>query len=122
MQLTTVNLSSGLEQRVQELAQLQNGWLDGEGLAPSPDAIQSLRRILTILATVHLPDPALFPTIEGHIEMQWPTPPGAMGAISNDGQSVELVYNMQLNAGDHLDHLPTQSDLAIIALFQRIRS
>jgi hypothetical protein len=120
MPLTTVSLSPALKQRVNELAQLRNGWLDGEGLAPSPAAIQSLHRVLTLLATARLPEPALFPSPEGHIEMQWSTPTGAMAAISHDGQSIELVYNMQLNQDDHLDHLPTQSDLAIVALFQRI--
>lgn len=121
MPLAKVTLSPGLEHRINELATLQNGWLDGEDLTPTPAAFNMLRRILTLLTTVNFQDPALFPAPNGDIELQWRTPAGTIAAISRDGEAVEFVYNIELNQGAHLDNLSKQSDLAIVALFQKMR-
>jgi hypothetical protein len=118
-------LSAGLEEDIQRLAELQEGWLDGEGLVPLPGAFDSLRRILVITTTLGLPDPGLTPAPDGGIDVMWVTrsPDGQYhhhGAviIDQDGQTI-WVYNAHRHQTDELTNVPDQPDATILALFNQ---
>jgi hypothetical protein len=61
-----------LEHRMKELEALKPGWYDGEGEAPSKEALDWLQGILLEMMEQHsLPYPTLFPMPEGGIEADW---------------------------------------------------
>ncbi len=60
-----------LEQRLEELSRLENGWYDGEGVAPSPSAVATTRRLLMRLGDLSDPRLHMFPTPDGGIEIEW---------------------------------------------------
>ena len=55
---------STIDARLDELAALSDGWLDGEGLAPTPHAIATARAVLRLLPGAR---PHLFPTPDGEV-------------------------------------------------------
>lgn len=60
-----------LDGRFDELAAMRAGWLDGEGVAPNPVALDRARRILAELLNFELPRPKVFPTPEGGVQAEW---------------------------------------------------
>jgi hypothetical protein len=57
--------------RLEELATLKNGWLDGKGLAPSEDKLRLLADLFDDYFDQSLPLPHLYPTAEGRVEAEW---------------------------------------------------
>ncbi len=57
--------------RCEELAQLKDGWLDGEGKAPSREGLASLQKAWGATSAESLPLPFIYPTPEGGIQMEW---------------------------------------------------
>lgn len=57
--------------RVNELAELKNGWLNGKGLAPEKSALDWLARSFAMNFDPDLPLPYLYPTPEGGIQAEW---------------------------------------------------
>lgn len=57
--------------RCEELTQLKDGWLDGEGKAPSKEGLQSFLAAWNGADTVALPLPHIYPTPEGGVQMEW---------------------------------------------------
>lgn len=56
--------------RMTELSRLEPGWLDGEGLPPTGQALKAAGRIATALPADADPVRA-YPTPEGGIELEW---------------------------------------------------
>lgn len=54
------------EDRLKELSELEDGWCNGHGKAPSPQSIESARLINSLL-----PDCAISPTEDGGIQIEW---------------------------------------------------
>jgi hypothetical protein len=116
--------SAQLEEDIQRLTELREGWLDGEGLVPLPGAFQSIRRILAITTALNLPDPGLTPAPDGGIDLTWITRDVRgnidrhdAAILSQDGQSV-YVYDGRHQQTHALEDLPTQPDAVLTALFQ----
>lgn len=61
--------------RLDELSQLEDGWLDGEGKAPSPDGIQWLAESFDRYFPDELRLPYLCATEDGGICAEWPLNP-----------------------------------------------
>lgn len=59
-----------LEQRIELLAAMQNGWKDGNGLAPTPAAISAARKIESGMPKYIANDYAGFATLEGGITLE----------------------------------------------------
>ncbi len=60
-----------IDVQLQKLANLKNGWLDGEGLAPSLDGIAWLAVMFgQNYSDIGVP-PYLYPTEEGHVQVEW---------------------------------------------------
>ena len=57
--------------RCEEIGQLKDGWLEGEGIAPSPDRLQAFVNAWNAAATDRLPLPFIYPTPDGGIQMEW---------------------------------------------------
>ena len=57
--------------RLEELAALQNGWLDGTGVAPDKDALPKLARLFDTSFDSDLPLPFLYPIPEGGLQAEW---------------------------------------------------
>lgn len=56
--------------RLEELRNLPDGWLDGDGAAPSSEALASAERFLGFLEA-DVPAPVLYPTPEGGCQAEW---------------------------------------------------
>lgn len=59
--------------RLLELLQLEEGWLDGEGDAPDLLALEQARDVLQIAQDQGLPEPGIFPRVDGSVQVQWIT-------------------------------------------------
>ncbi|OGS94607.1 MAG: hypothetical protein A3H31_12825 [Gallionellales bacterium RIFCSPLOWO2_02_FULL_57_47] len=57
--------------RMEELAELQDGWLDGKGHAPEQSALTWLARTFETNFNPDLPLPYLYPTAEGGVQAEW---------------------------------------------------
>jgi hypothetical protein len=60
-----------VETRLEELAQLQDGWLDGKGHALDSSALHSLAQTFDQYFGADLPLPYLYPTAEGGVQAEW---------------------------------------------------
>jgi hypothetical protein len=60
-----------LDDRLDELASLNAGWLDGEGVRPDAHALERARRMLADLLTFEVPRPRVFATPEGGVQAEW---------------------------------------------------
>lgn len=61
--------------QLMDLAQLEDGWLDGEGRAPGREALTWLADRFEHSWPGNLPSPYLYPTVEGGVQAEWSLPP-----------------------------------------------
>ncbi|NTU49721.1 MAG: hypothetical protein HGA87_02295 [Desulfobulbaceae bacterium] len=64
-----------ISERLDELKNLNDGWLDGEGTAPNPEVLNWLSNSFTRYYSAELPLPYIYPTAEGGIQVEWSLPP-----------------------------------------------
>ncbi len=57
--------------RLEEIADLKDGWLDGKGIAPNPEKLHWLAKAFDNSFKADLPLPHLYPTPEGGIQAEW---------------------------------------------------
>lgn len=62
---------ASLDSRLDELASLNAGWLDGQGVRPDVGALERARRVLSDLLTFEIPRPRVFATPEGGVQAEW---------------------------------------------------
>jgi len=62
---------ANLDNRLDELAKLKAGWLDGEGMRPDALALARARRTLGELLSFEVPRPRVFATSEGGVQAEW---------------------------------------------------
>lgn len=62
---------ASLDKRLDEIASLSPGWLDGEGARPDSDVLARASRLLADLLTFEVPRPRVFPTPEGGVQAEW---------------------------------------------------
>jgi hypothetical protein len=60
-----------IETRFEELAQLQDGWLDGKGCVLDRDSLTRLEMVFDKHLGRTLPLPHLYPTPEGCVQAEW---------------------------------------------------
>lgn len=58
--------------RIDELAALEKGWLDGDGEEIRPETVVFAKEICTALYRSGAHDFSIFPTPEGNIQFEWP--------------------------------------------------
>jgi hypothetical protein len=100
-----------IEQRLAALADLEPGWLDGEGRAITQGALVAARQFLNALSVMSVAFPGLIqpggicPTEDGGVDVEWApkggawvsvefTPDGRMEAISTnpDGREAQAGF------------------------------
>lgn len=95
-------------ERLAHLTGLQDGWLDGTGLAPKPEAVEAARTFLTRRGDVAA-IAGLFPTTEGgvSVEFEW----GGWDLTVEFGPTgTGGVYGVQLAGDASLDVAATNPD------------
>ena len=60
-----------IKNRLEELAKLQDGWLDGKGFAPNHENLLWFGKAFDERFNPVLPLPYLYPTAEGGIQAEW---------------------------------------------------
>lgn len=80
-----------IETRLEELAQLQDGWLDGKGRAMDRASLIRLAQAFDDRFSTDLPLPHLYPTPEGGVQAEW-----TLGAWE-----VSLEVSLQSLAADY---------------------
>ena len=63
--------SRDISARLEELRDMKDGWLDGDGNAPSRVGIDWLASSIERHFPADLPSPYIFPTPEGGVEAEW---------------------------------------------------
>lgn len=84
--------------RIDELRLLKNGWLNGEGIAPTHDGLNWLVGAFDRHFPDELPLPHLYPTAEGGVRAEW------------TARSHELSLNIDLTARTGEWHLLNLDD------------
>lgn len=70
-QTPTETMLDVIDSRLAELANLSNGWMNGEGVAPRESAVSRARRLLFSASEFAMPRPQLFPTLDGGVQAEW---------------------------------------------------
>ena len=86
--------------RIEELAELKDGWLDGKGHAPERSLLNWLARSFGTNFDSNLPLPYLYPTAEGGVQAEW--------SIDNWEVTLDIDLNKQTAEFQAL-HLSTQA-------------
>lgn len=71
MNTTPARNSERWQARLLELCQLEDGWLDGEGIRMNAESSDSAWAICNRVEKDGYPFPGLFPTPEGGIQLEW---------------------------------------------------
>jgi hypothetical protein len=99
--------------RLEELAALNDGWLDGKGRAPAKERLEWLANSFDNWFNPSLPLPWLYPTAEGGVQAEWSlndwevsleidleTQQRAYHALNlNDGACIESTLPLTIAAG-----------------------
>ncbi|MCP2038343.1 hypothetical protein [Chryseobacterium sp. HSC-36S06] len=57
--------------RLKNLAELNEGWLNGEGKKLNEEKLEQFENLFNLYFNPHHPLPAIYPTIEGNIQLEW---------------------------------------------------
>jgi hypothetical protein len=80
-----------VEIRLEKLAELSDGWLDGKGVALNRDALKKLTHNFDRYFDSDLPLPYLYPTAEGGIQAEW----------SHNNWEISLEIDLQQQTGEY---------------------
>lgn len=105
--------AAALEARLDELARLRKGWLDGEGLPVDPALIARARRTLLPLIFLGVPPPRVFPTEDGGIQAEWLKPPAAVSLAFERGRRLTATsVNVEAGSTAEVDSFDSAQQLA----------
>ena len=76
--------------QLNDLRVLQDGWLDGDGKAPSSDGLEWLRDTFECNYPAQMPLPHLYPTEKGGVRAEW----------SPDPREITLEFNLETQMGE----------------------
>ncbi|WPP48941.1 hypothetical protein [Catalinimonas niigatensis] len=71
--------------RISQLSKLPENWYEGSGKAPNKNALVKFEELFKSAYNSNLPLPAIFPTIEGNIQLEW----------SNENKEISLEINLE---------------------------
>ena len=100
--LKIIETPSNISRQLDDIRALKNGWLDGEGRAPSQSGIDWIESRLYRYLPADLPRPYLYPTEVGGVQLEW--------SIESNEVSVEINLESHLGVWHQLD-LKSQRDL-----------
>ncbi len=76
--------------QLDELRSLENGWLDGEGVAPGKEGLDWLVGYFETYYSDELPVPCIYPTPEGGVQIEW----------ALNGYEITLAVNIDTRQGE----------------------
>lgn len=79
--------------RLEELASLPDGWLDGDGRAVSKEAIQTAETFLFKVLDAGIARPGVYPTPDGGIQMEWADGPEGLEVMVANGGSIRIYHD-----------------------------
>ena len=95
-----------------ELRRLEDGWLDGEGLAPDPDSLIWLSERFESLYPSSLPRPYIYPTPEGGVQAEWSLPPYEVSLTVDFATHGAVWHSLGLETEDEDERFLTLADPA----------
>ncbi|MDR3619552.1 MAG: hypothetical protein P4L85_09395 [Paludisphaera borealis] len=81
--------------RLDALRTLRDGWLDGQGTAPSPGGLDWFAKVFNEFYPDDLPPPYIYPVAEGGIQLEWSIRPREI--------SLEILFSDRSAAWHSLD-------------------
>lgn len=85
--LVSNEVDPDIDARIEELRQLDNGWFDGQGIAPTGAGLDQLTEVLAqLVRTEGVRAPYLYPTPEGEVRAEW--------SFDQFEVSAEFAYDM----------------------------
>ena len=109
--------------RLEELRNLSNGWLDGEGIAPPAKFLDWLSQRFELIYPDELPLPHMYPTPEGGIQAEWSLPDCEASLEINPNNKVGEWHVLDRDTDeDALASLDLGDDKGWMELIDRIRS
>lgn len=109
--------------RLEELASLKDGWLDGKGQAPTMAKLQQLATLFDTNFDADLPLPHLYPTPDGGIQAEWSL--GDWEATLEINLDTKIGEYQALNLSDRKTHehiLPLSTSDGWKALNEALKS
>jgi hypothetical protein len=86
-----------IQAKFQELAQLKTGWHNGEGVALDPERLQIVCAQF-LVRWPRVPEPSLFPTVEGNLLFEWKTAGGP--SVDLELATMKAEFHMFSSSGD----------------------
>lgn len=90
------NELSKIDQRFQELAELQDGWLDGRGKGYTSEQLSwAKEQVLKLITRHNFPMPKIFPNwMAGMIQLEWNEEDfRAEGQLDTHWRSIEIIID-----------------------------
>lgn len=85
--------------RLEELSQLRDGWLDGQGLSITAEALEVAESFLFRILDANLPRPGVFPVRDGGIQLEWASGPEDLEVVVSGGGSVRVFLEDEGDLG-----------------------
>jgi hypothetical protein len=105
-----------IQKRLNELAALQDGWLDGDAVSVEPAAVNAARHTLVGLVNLGVPEPRIFATPDGGVQAEWTTGRAQQFesslTVEPDGSASALVVDIRSGEAVDLDPISGLSELA----------
>jgi hypothetical protein len=114
-----VTLPDSWRERISYLAELPQGWLDDDSIAPTTVAIDQTERLLLTCLDELIPRPGIFPTPEGGTQLEWQSGHSETEVrVSSDGSVHALWFSTTTDDEREADY-DRDADLLTIAAFVR---
>ena len=97
-QLNIIDNPSDISTQLDDIRTLENGWLDGDGIAPSLSGIDWIESRLHRYIPVGFPRPYLYPTEAGGVQLEW--------SIDSNEVSIEVSLESHLGVWHQLNLQP----------------
>ncbi len=96
--------------QLDDLRNLKDGWLDGDGLAPGHEGLDWLDAMLSNEYPNHLPLPRIYPTFEGGVQLEWSIGPNDASLEINLSDRSGYWHNLNLRTGKDEERLLNLED------------
>ncbi len=102
--------SKGVTAQLDDLRNLKDGWLDGDGLAPSHEGLNWLQAKFSDQYLDHLPLPRIYPTFEGGVQLEWSISPNDASLEINLSDRSGYWHNLNLRTDKDEERLLNLED------------
>lgn len=86
--------------RLEELSFLKDGWLDGDGVSLNSTSLEWLSDTFEDQYSPSLPLPSIFPTPEGHIQMEWSSAKWEISILINLAERNAFLHKLNMETDE----------------------